>query len=232
MEAICALSAVPRALFELHSDDDLTVALSDGLALVRNGQFGYLNRSATEMVTLGPNGHLYWTEAGHIYEIDPAADAPANEVTHLFANGPQGRQQITCMPDGDIWVEGCTTRRQIDGTFVANPRHYESHAPAPCALDVYGNFWSITNGHVLVLPANSSDAWQSAWTSIEPQDMLFADSVGYIWLVGPTQWRRFCPREMEKVDRKRWQNVTGTGPFALERYVQANAQIYKKNEPY
>ena len=40
------------------------------------------------------------------------------------------------------------------------------------------------------------------------------------------------PREMEKVDRKRWQNVTGTGPFALERYVQANAQIYKKNEQY
>ena len=37
---------------------------------------------------------------------------------------------------------------------------------------------------------------------------------------------------MEKVDRKRWQNVTGTGPFALERYVQANAQIYKKNEQY
>ena len=208
MEAICTLATTPHALFEPHSDGDLIVALSDGLALVRNGQFSHLNRSAPEMVTLGPDGHLYWTEAGHIYEMDPAADAPANELTQLFANNPQGRQQIACMPDGDIWVEGCTTRRRLDGTFVANPRHYESHAPAPCALDVYGNFWSITNGHVLVLPANASDAWQSAWTSTEPQDVLFADNVGYIWLIGPTQWRRFCPREMGKG----WQTVPSPHP--------------------
>ena len=40
------------------------------------------------------------------------------------------------------------------------------------------------------------------------------------------------PKEMAKVDRKSWKNVTGTGPFQLERYVQANAQIYRKNEQY
>ncbi len=40
------------------------------------------------------------------------------------------------------------------------------------------------------------------------------------------------PREMSKVDRKSWKNVTGTGPFQLERYVQANAQIYRKNQHY
>ena len=40
------------------------------------------------------------------------------------------------------------------------------------------------------------------------------------------------PREMSKVDRKSWKNVTGTGPFQLERYVQANAHIYRKNEQY
>jgi peptide/nickel transport system substrate-binding protein len=40
------------------------------------------------------------------------------------------------------------------------------------------------------------------------------------------------PREMSQVDRKSWKNVTGTGPFQLERYVQANAQMYRKNEQY
>lgn len=40
------------------------------------------------------------------------------------------------------------------------------------------------------------------------------------------------PREMAAVDRKSWKNVTGTGPFQLERYVQANAQIYRKNDQY
>jgi len=40
------------------------------------------------------------------------------------------------------------------------------------------------------------------------------------------------PREMENVDRKSWRNVTGTGPFLLQRYVQANAQIYARNDKY
>ena len=40
------------------------------------------------------------------------------------------------------------------------------------------------------------------------------------------------PREMENVDRKSWRNVTGTGPFLLQRYIQANAQIYARNDKY
>lgn len=40
------------------------------------------------------------------------------------------------------------------------------------------------------------------------------------------------PREMENVDRKNWRNVTGTGPFSLQRYIQANAQIYARNDKY
>lgn len=40
------------------------------------------------------------------------------------------------------------------------------------------------------------------------------------------------PREMENVDRKSWRNVTGTGPFLLQRYVQGNAQIYARNDKY
>ncbi|MEO2176028.1 MAG: ABC transporter substrate-binding protein [bacterium] len=40
------------------------------------------------------------------------------------------------------------------------------------------------------------------------------------------------PREMADVDAKRWRTVTGTGPFVLERYIQANAQTYAKNDAY
>jgi peptide/nickel transport system substrate-binding protein len=40
------------------------------------------------------------------------------------------------------------------------------------------------------------------------------------------------PREMAEVDAKDWRNVTGTGPFKLDKYVQANAQIYTKNPDY
>ena len=206
MEAICTMAAVPRALFD--ADGALIIALSDGFARLGDGQLNYVKHAAPEATTLGPNRRIYWTEAGRIYEMDPTADGPTNDLTQLFAGSPQGQQQIACMPDGDIWVEGCATRQRLDGAFAANPLHYEPHAPAPCELDVYGNFWSINNGHVLVLPANASSTWQSAWTSAGPEDVLFADSVGYIWLIGPAQWKRFCPREMERG----WQTVASPRP--------------------
>ncbi len=40
------------------------------------------------------------------------------------------------------------------------------------------------------------------------------------------------PREMAELDAKRWNNVIGTGPFLLDRYIQGNAQIYRKNPDY
>ena len=40
------------------------------------------------------------------------------------------------------------------------------------------------------------------------------------------------PRELSQVDPKDWRNVAGSGPFGLEKYVQSNAQIYKKNPIY
>ncbi len=40
------------------------------------------------------------------------------------------------------------------------------------------------------------------------------------------------PQEMADVDPKDWHTVTGTGPFVLERYIQANAQIYRRNQQY
>jgi peptide/nickel transport system substrate-binding protein len=43
---------------------------------------------------------------------------------------------------------------------------------------------------------------------------------------------QIIPREMANVDPKDWHNVHGTGPFTLERYIQSNAQIYRRNPQY
>ena len=40
------------------------------------------------------------------------------------------------------------------------------------------------------------------------------------------------PREIADVDPKSWRNLTGSGPFALARYVQSNSQTYARNPDY
>ena len=40
------------------------------------------------------------------------------------------------------------------------------------------------------------------------------------------------PREAAGVDLNDWRNVSGTGPFTLERYVQSNSQTYRRNPGY
>jgi peptide/nickel transport system substrate-binding protein len=45
-------------------------------------------------------------------------------------------------------------------------------------------------------------------------------------------YSQIVPREMANIDPKDWHNVHGSGPFTLERYIQSNAQIYKRNPNY
>ena len=40
------------------------------------------------------------------------------------------------------------------------------------------------------------------------------------------------PREIADVDPKSWRNLTGSGPFTLDRYVQSNSQTYARNPDY
>ena len=40
------------------------------------------------------------------------------------------------------------------------------------------------------------------------------------------------PRELGDVDARDWRNVTGSGPFQLERYLQGNSQRYVRNDDY
>ncbi len=54
----------------------------------------------------------------------------------------------------------------------------------------------------------------------------------WMYRFGYGYYSGISPRELGKVDRKDWKSVSGTGPFTLERYVQANAHIYTANSLY
>jgi peptide/nickel transport system substrate-binding protein len=54
----------------------------------------------------------------------------------------------------------------------------------------------------------------------------------WMYRFGYGYYSGISPRELGEVDRKDWRNVSGTGPFILEKYVQANAHIYTRNDDY
>ncbi len=54
----------------------------------------------------------------------------------------------------------------------------------------------------------------------------------WMYRFGYGYYSGISPRELGNVDRKDWRTVSGTGPFILEKYVQANAHIYSRNDNY
>jgi peptide/nickel transport system substrate-binding protein len=54
----------------------------------------------------------------------------------------------------------------------------------------------------------------------------------WMYRFGYGYYSSISPRELGNVDRKDWRNTSGTGPFILEKYVQANAHIYRRNDNY
>lgn len=54
----------------------------------------------------------------------------------------------------------------------------------------------------------------------------------WMYRFGYGYYSGISPRELGNVDRKDWRNTSGTGPFILEKYVQANAHIYRGNDNY
>ena len=54
----------------------------------------------------------------------------------------------------------------------------------------------------------------------------------WMYRFGYGYYSSISPRELGNVDRKEWRNTSGTGPFILEKYVQANAHIYSRNDNY
>ena len=199
MEWISKLPTAPLTFID-HDDNRLVLAFADGLAVLNDTTLDFVVRESIDSAARGSDGRFYYTRGEQICCCNLASDNTPQDISSAFAGNPQGQLRITCTPTGDIWVEGCTTRRDLNGTFQANPTAPNVPAPAPYALDVYGNFWSLVDGptgrQVLVLPANASDAWQVAWLTAGSWEYLLADSVGYIWVAGPDGWRRCCPRRI------------------------------------
>ena len=203
MDLICKLPAAPHAIIE-HDDHRLILAFADGLALFDGTSLDFVMRGEVTTAARGPDGRIYYTQDEKILCCDLEQDPISQDITAAFADVPQAQKRIICTAEGDIWVEGCTTRRRPDGTFQANPAYPTTTAPAPHTLDSYGNFWSLVDGQVLVLPANAPDAWQVAWLAAGSWEYLLADSVGFIWAAGPDGWQLFCPRQLDKG----WQDFT------------------------
>ena len=212
MDLIAKLPAAPHTLLE-HDDERLILAFSDGLAVLKDAVLEFVAHGSIDGAARGPDGRVYCTREDHILRFDVEQNGESENMTAAFAERPQGRRRVECTPDGDIWVEGCTTRRRVNGTFLATPGcHFAESAPVPCTLDIYGNFWSLIDAEhgrqVLVLPANAPDLWQVAWLEAGRWDYLIADSVGFVWVAGQDGWRRCCPRRMEAG----WQVVDDTLP--------------------
>lgn len=219
MDRICKLSAAPHTLLE---DDDgrLVLAASDGLLTWHGDALKTVHTGSTHSAARGPDGRIYCTDGEGLFCVTLDDTDERTTVAPDLGGAPSGRRQVTCTPDGAIWVEGCTTRLQLDGTFLEVPPTPVGATPAPCSLDIYGNYWSLVDTpagrQVLVLPANAPSTWQPAWLAAGAWDHLLADSVGCIWVAGPSGWRRFCPRRMNEG----WQTVEGDLPG---RFVTAMA---------
>ena len=208
MDLICPLPASPIAIIE-QDEHRLVLAFADGLAVLEDTSLDIVVQEKITSAARGPDGCIYYTQDGKIFRCYLERDNTSQDITATFAGSPQGQQRIVCTPEGDIWVEGCSTRQCTDGTFSANPAYPTVTAPAPHTLDTYGNFWSLVDGQVLVLPANAPDVWQVAWLAAGSWEYLVADSVGFTWIAGPDGWQLFCPRQLEKG----WQDFTMS--FAL-----------------
>lgn len=212
MQRMSELAAAPHTLIDL-ADGQLLLASAAGLACFEGSAVTLLARGAIDSVARGPDGCCYGTRAGRILRCDPTATQVAwQDITASFAGAVQGSGRVNCSAEGVVWVEGCTTARQLDGSFRATPPSPVLPSPVSGALDIYGNHWALAgapgNRHVLVLPANAADVWQPTWLAVGAWDVLFADSVGYIWVIGDDGIQRFCPRNSDSG----WQTVSGDLP--------------------
>lgn len=201
MELITRLTTAPHALFE-HDSQRLVLALADGLAMLENDILTYLDHGPVQSATQAPDRSCYCTRGDRIVRLDLEHRGQPEDVTARFAGRPQGRRQVVCTGDGDLWVEGCTTRLLPNGRFAVNPATLTTEwAPAAREVDIYGNYWSLAEGahgrQVLVAPASAPKEWQFAGLASGPWEYLVADSVGYMWVAGPDGWQRFCPRKAE-----------------------------------
>ncbi|HEY8572651.1 ABC transporter substrate-binding protein [Phenylobacterium sp.] len=57
-------------------------------------------------------------------------------------------------------------------------------------------------------------------------------TVEWAYRFGFGYYSGIVPREAANIDQRDWRNVTGTGPFRLDRYLQGSVQTFAKNPQY
>lgn len=204
MEPIAYLPAAPAAVFD-GGEGELVLVFAAHIAALRKGRLEPLASGEVGGAALGPDGRLYCTLGSRVLSIDPHRPGEPAELTARFGGAPEGGRRVACMPDGEVWVEGCAKVRRPDGAFQSAPRcPVAVPPPVPLAVDIYGNRWSLVRGEggrqwILVLPMNASEAWQ-----VVPLDedagswnYLVADAVGFVWVAGEKGLRRFYPHRVD-----------------------------------
>ncbi len=132
MDLVCELPGAPSALFD-HDGERLSLAFADGLAILEDEGLGFFAGGPLDGAARGPDGCYYCTRGDRILRFDPLGHGEPDDISASFAGQVQGRGRIACTPDGDIWVEGCTTRRRPDGSFAPTPAfHAAGWKPPGC----------------------------------------------------------------------------------------------------
>ncbi len=212
MEQVLAWQAAPLALFE-HGPGVLVAAFADGLATIRGADLTWTWSGPIQSAAMGPDRGCYVLSAGRVWCLDPDGSAAPDDVTERFGGRPREQGRVRCTGVGEVWVEGCTTHRDVNGRFVANPAAAAAPwSPAAEWVDIYGITWAcLEHGgstRVLLAPPNAPDEWAPAGVDAGHWHWLIADTVGYTWLVGPGGWRRLAPRQAESG----WRTLAGPAP--------------------
>jgi N-acetylneuraminic acid mutarotase len=198
MERIAGFSTAPIAIMA-GGDRQLVLAFSDGLAILREGNLEYATRTRIDGAAEGPDRAIYLTRAGQVLRFDPAQGDRREDVTADFGGPVGGDGHVVRGPCGEIFVEGCSRYRRLNGTYDALPVAADGTTPLPLATDTFGNRWSLrpdgAETRLLVLPANAPDLWQDVPVPGGRWAHLLADCDGFLWIGGPAGVHCWWPRD-------------------------------------
>ena len=210
-----SLVTVGDAVYLVLDGDD------DGLVVFKDGKLTRLVSGDVGGAAMGPDRRIYYTADSKVFSASLTGAWQA-EAVDGFGDPPAGLERVSRMPDGSIWVEGCSRRRLVDGSFVMVPGYSgESASPVPAARDLHENHWAIAgygvDAELLVLPANAPEAWQlvpsPSGSTADQWDLVMADDMGMVWIGGKGGLRQLDPHTPDNG----WKSMPGAPGLLLAR---------------
>ena len=218
MDLIMELPGQATAIVPAH--DGAVYIVADGRLLkFREGILNELADGDIGGVTIGVDGSIYYTQDTRIIRISAADSSKTENITTLFGN-PAGTRQMQRTPDGRLWAEGATQSLSPDGMSDALAEYTGPNTtPIPQTRDLYANYWTIAGTgmqtEVLVLSANSPEAWQTIPLPKDSQpadwELILADDTGMVWIGGQGGLRYLDPHSPDTG----WQTLPGASGLRL-----------------